>query len=79
MSIVIQQVCDHGDYFEIQPDRAREVVTAFGRLGGHVVGFVANNSAVSSGQIDCDSALKIARPRKAMAGIARNRYRIRAG
>jgi acetyl-CoA carboxylase carboxyltransferase component len=61
VSIIIQQVCDHGDYFAIQPDRAREVVTAFGRLGGHVVGFVANNSAVSSGQIDCDSAVKIAR------------------
>ncbi|HEY3489683.1 MAG TPA: carboxyl transferase domain-containing protein [Candidatus Deferrimicrobiaceae bacterium] len=61
VSIIIQQVCDHGDYFEIQPKRAREVVTAFGRLGGHVVGFVANNSAVSSGQIDCDSAVKIAR------------------
>jgi acetyl-CoA carboxylase carboxyltransferase component len=37
------------------------VITAFGRVGGHVVGFVANNSAVSSGQIDCDSAVKIAR------------------
>ncbi len=61
VSIVIQQVCDHGDYYELQPERAREVVTAFGRLGGHVVGFVANNSAVSSGQIDCDSAVKIAR------------------
>ena len=61
VSIVIQQICDHGDYFELQPDRAREVVTAFGRLGGNVVGFVANNSAVSSGQIDCDSAVKIAR------------------
>ena len=61
VSIVIQQVCDFGDYFEVQPERAREVVTAFGRLGGNVVGFVANNSAVSSGQIDCDSAVKIAR------------------
>jgi acetyl-CoA carboxylase carboxyltransferase component len=61
VSIIIQQVCDHGDYFEVQPERAREAVTAFGRLGGNVVGFVANNSAVSSGQIDCDSALKIAR------------------
>jgi len=61
VSIVIQQICDHGDYFELQPERAREVITAFGRLGGHVVGFVANNSAVSSGQIDCDSAVKIAR------------------
>ena len=61
VSIIIQQVCDYGDYFELQPERAREAVTAFGRLGGHVVGFVANNSAVSSGQIDCDSAVKIAR------------------
>ncbi|HTN53852.1 MAG TPA: carboxyl transferase domain-containing protein [Anaeromyxobacter sp.] len=61
VSIIIQQVCDYGDYFEIQPERAREVVTAFGRLGGNVVGFVANNSAVGSGQIDCDTALKIAR------------------
>jgi len=61
VSIIIQQICDHGDYFELQPERAREVVTAFGRLGGNVVGFVANNSAVSSGQIDCDSAVKIAR------------------
>ncbi len=61
VSIIIQQICDHGDYFEIQPDRAREAITAFGRLGGNVVGFVANNSAVSSGQIDCDSAVKIAR------------------
>ncbi len=61
VSIIIQQVCDHGDYFELQPERAREVVTAFGRLGGNVVGFCANNSAVASGQIDCDSAVKIAR------------------
>jgi acetyl-CoA carboxylase carboxyltransferase component len=61
VSIIIQQICDHGDYFELQPERSREVITAFGRLGGHVVGFVANNSAVASGQIDCDSAVKIAR------------------
>ncbi|MDH3997677.1 MAG: acetyl-CoA carboxylase carboxyltransferase subunit [Desulfuromonadales bacterium] len=61
VSIIIQQICDHGDYFEIQPSRSREAITAFGRLGGNVVGFVANNSAVASGQIDCDSALKIAR------------------
>ena len=61
VSIIIQQICDHGDYFELQPERAKEVVTAFGRLGGNVVGFVANNSAVASGQIDCDSAVKIGR------------------
>src|SRR5512139_3050300 len=61
VSIIIQQICDHGDFFEIQPDRAKNAITAFGRLGGHVVGFAANNSAVASGQIDVDAALKIAR------------------
>jgi acetyl-CoA carboxylase carboxyltransferase component len=61
VSIMIQQICDHGDYFEIQPARARNTITAFGRLNGHVVGFVANNSAVASGQIDVDAAYKNAR------------------
>jgi len=61
VKILIERVCDHGDYFELQPTRARNAVTAFGRLGGHVVGFVANNSAFNSGQIDVDAAFKIAR------------------
>jgi acetyl-CoA carboxylase carboxyltransferase component len=61
ISILIQQLCDHGDYFEIQPDRARNTICALGRMGGNVIGFVANNSAVGSGQIDIDAAYKNAR------------------
>ncbi len=61
VSIIIQQLCDHGDFFEIQPDRARNTICALGRMGGNVVGFVANNSAVSSGQIDIFAAYKNAR------------------
>ena len=61
VSIIIERICDRGDYFELQPDRARNAITAFGRLSGHVVGFVANNSAFASGQIDIDAAYKIAR------------------
>lgn len=61
ITVLIQQLCDHGDYLETQADRARNTITAFGRMGGHVVGFVANNSAVSSGQIDIDAAYKNAR------------------
>ena len=59
--LIIQEVCDHGDFLEVQPRRARSTVTAFGRLGGHVVGFVANNSAFSTGFIDVDAAYKNAR------------------
>ena len=61
ITILIQQLCDHGDFLEVQPDRARNTVTALGRMGGNVIGFVANNSAVSSGQIDIDAAYKNAR------------------
>lgn len=61
VKIIIQQICDHGDYFEVQPTRAQNTVTAFGRIGGNVVGFVANNSAVASGQIDIAAAYKNAR------------------
>lgn len=59
--ILIQQVCDHGDYTEFQPDRAQNTICAFARLGGNVVGIVANNSAVSSGQIDIAASYKNAR------------------
>jgi acetyl-CoA carboxylase carboxyltransferase component len=58
ITLFLQQLCDHGEYFELQPARARNLITAFGRLGGHVAGIVANNSAVASGQIDIDAARK---------------------
>lgn len=61
VTIMIQQICDHGDFYEFQPNRARNTICAFGRIAGHVIGFCANNSAVSSGQIDIDAALKNAR------------------
>ncbi|MFV1871975.1 MAG: acyl-CoA carboxylase subunit beta [Oleiphilus sp.] len=61
VTIMIQQLCDHGDFLEIQENRARNTVTALGRMGGNVVGFVANNSAVASGQVDIDAAYKNAR------------------
>jgi len=61
ITLLIQNISDHGEYFELQPSRARNMITAFGRIGGHVVGYVANNSAVASGQIDTDAARKATR------------------
>lgn len=58
ITLYLQNICDHGQYFEIQGQRSRNLVTAFGRIGGHVVAFVANNSVVSSGQIDIGAARK---------------------
>ena len=61
ITLIIQQICDYGAFFEMQPQRCRNLITAFGRLGGHVTGFMANNSSVSSGQIDIGAAYKGAR------------------
>ena len=61
ITLLIQQICDHGEYFEVQDRRARNLITCFGRLGGHVVAFLANNSATASGQIDIQAAYKAAR------------------
>ena len=61
VTIMIQQLCDHGDFMEIQQERARNTITALGRMGGNVVGFVATNSSVASGQIDIPAAYKNAR------------------
>lgn len=61
IAVLVQQLCDHGDFLEIQPNRAANTLCALGRIGGQVIGFVANNSAVNSGQIDIEAAYKNAR------------------
>lgn len=61
ITLLIQQITDHGEYYELQPQRARNVITCFGRIGGHVVAILANNSAVASGQIDIAASYKAAR------------------
>lgn len=58
ITLYLQLIVDHGEYFEVQPQRARNLITAFGRIGGNVVGFVGNNSAVASGEIDVQAARK---------------------
>ena len=58
MRLFLQQLVDYGDYFEIQQVRAKQLTTAFGRMGGNVVGFVANNSAYASGNIDTEASRK---------------------
>ena len=58
MSLLLQHLVDYGDYFEIQQLRAKQLITAFARMGGNVVGFIANNSAFASGNIDTEASRK---------------------
>jgi acetyl-CoA carboxylase carboxyltransferase component len=58
---VIEEVVDHGEYFEVHAAWARNLVCAFARLDGHVVGIVANQPAASAGVLDIDASEKGAR------------------
>ncbi|GAB3947085.1 acyl-CoA carboxylase subunit beta [Corynebacterium tapiri] len=52
---------DDEDLLELQPNFAPNIVTAFGRIDGRAVGFVANNPLHLAGCIDADAADKAAR------------------
>jgi len=58
---IIRAVVDHGVFFEIKPDWAKNVVVGLARLGGAPVGIVANQPLVLGGALDVDSADKAAR------------------
>jgi acetyl-CoA carboxylase carboxyltransferase component len=57
----IVAVLDDGDFFEIQPLWAQNIVIGFGRVGGRSVGVVANQPKVLAGVLDIDASIKAAR------------------
>jgi acetyl-CoA carboxylase carboxyltransferase component len=61
MHEVILPVLDNGDFFEIQPLYAQNIVTGFGRVNGQTVGVVANQPNVLAGVLDIKSSIKAAR------------------
>ncbi len=61
MKELILKVADEGDFFEIQAEFAKNIITGFIRLEGRTVGVVANQPMVLAGCLDIDSARKAAR------------------
>ncbi len=61
MKELILKVVDEGDFFEIQEAFAKNIITGFGRIEGHSVGFVANQPMVLAGVLDADASRKAAR------------------
>ena len=58
---IIEHIVDDGYFFELKADFAPNMVTGFGRMDGHTVGFVANNPKVLGGAIDINASDKEAR------------------
>ncbi|MBP5856164.1 acyl-CoA carboxylase subunit beta [Marivibrio halodurans] len=61
MKELIAKIADEGEFFELQPDHAGNIVIGFARIDGHPVGVVANQPMVLAGCLDIDSSKKAAR------------------
>ena len=58
---LILKTVDDGDFFELQPEHAKNIVIGFGRMDGAAVGIVANQPLVLAGCLDINSSIKAAR------------------
>jgi propionyl-CoA carboxylase beta chain len=61
MRELIEKVVDHGEFFELQPAYAGNIIVGFGRIEGRTVGVVANQPLVLAGCLDIASSIKGAR------------------
>jgi acetyl-CoA carboxylase carboxyltransferase component len=62
MRKVIESIVDQGTFFPLKERFARVLVTGLARIGGRVVGIIANNPMIKGGAIDpdaCDKAINL--------------------
>jgi propionyl-CoA carboxylase beta chain len=61
MRLLIQDVVDSGEFIEVQPTYAQNIVVGFARLGGKSIGVVGNQPAHLAGCLDINASVKAAR------------------
>lgn len=58
---VIERVVDEGDFFEVMPNFAKNIVVGFARMNGRTVSIVANQPKELAGVLDIDASVKASR------------------
>ena len=58
---VIKAITDNGEFFEVQPKFAKNIITGFARFNGQSVGIVANQPSAYAGVLDANASRKGAR------------------
>ena len=61
MHELIRKIADDGEFFELQPDYAKNILIGFGRMEGQTIGIVANQPLVLAGCLDIKASIKAAR------------------
>ena len=67
MHELIRKVADEGDFFELQPAHAANIIIGFVRIEGRTVGVVANQPMVLAGVLDINQSQEGARASSASA------------
>jgi len=61
MMDVIKGLVDEGEFFELMPAYAKNMIIGFGRMNGRTVGVVGNQPKVAAGCLDINASVKGAR------------------
>jgi len=61
MRVLINSILDGAEFFEIHAHFARNLIVGFGRLGGQVIGLIANQPNYLAGVLDVSASVKGAR------------------
>lgn len=61
MKELLERIVDEGEFFELQPEFAKNIIIGFGYMEGSPVGFVANQPLELAGCLDIDASCKAAR------------------
>jgi propionyl-CoA carboxylase beta chain len=61
IKILIEKIVDEGDFFEVKPDFAKNIIVGLARFEGRTVGIVANQPMHLAGCLDIDASIKAAR------------------
>lgn len=61
MKEIITKIVDSGDFYEVQPLFARNMIVGFGRINGESIGIIANQPKVMAGSLDINASDKASR------------------
>jgi propionyl-CoA carboxylase beta chain len=61
MKEAVHKIVDDNEFWELQPEHAKNIIIGFARMDGHPVGIVANQPLVQAGCLDIKSSIKAGR------------------
>ncbi|MBQ6630922.1 MAG: methylmalonyl-CoA carboxyltransferase [Romboutsia sp.] len=61
MKDIIYEIVDNGDFYEVQPFFAQNIITGFARINGDTIGIIANQPKFMAGSLDINASDKSAR------------------